>query len=92
MTVEGKKGSTAKKGTAKGAPKAAPQQAEPVQQVETQATKEKAQKDAVYNTPAAVSTATKSELDTFGQVDTGDVLRTMPGTFTRESVRTPASP
>jgi hemoglobin/transferrin/lactoferrin receptor protein len=85
VTVEGK-GTTAKKGTAKGAPKAAPQQpAEPVQQVETQAAKEKAQKEAVYNTPAAVSTATKSDLDTFGQVDTGDVLRTMPGTFTRES-------
>ena len=85
VTVEGK-GTTAKKGTAKGAPKAAPQQpAEPVQQVETQAAKEKAQKDAVYNTPAAVSTATRSELDTFGQIDTGDVLRSMPGTFTRES-------
>ena len=56
-----------------------------MQQVETQAANEKAQKDAVYNTPAAVSTATKSDLDTFGQVDTGDVLRSMPGTFTRES-------
>ena len=57
VTVEGK-GTTAKKGTAKGAPKAAPQQpAEPVQQVETQAAKEKAQQEAVYNTPAAVSTA-----------------------------------
>jgi hemoglobin/transferrin/lactoferrin receptor protein len=86
VTVEGKKGSAAKKGTAKGAPKAAPQQqAEPVQQVETQAVKEKAQKNAVYNTPAAVSTATRSDLETFGQVDTGDVLRSMPGTFTRES-------
>jgi hemoglobin/transferrin/lactoferrin receptor protein len=89
VTVEGKKGSTAKKSTAKGAPKAAAKQAEPVQQAETQAAKEKAQKDAVYNTPAAVSTATKSELDTFGQVDTGDVLRTMPGTFTRESPQNP---
>jgi hemoglobin/transferrin/lactoferrin receptor protein len=88
VTVEGKKGA-AKKGAAKGAPKAAPQQAEPVQQAETQAVKEKAQKDAVYNTPAAVSTATRSDLETFGQVDTGDVLRTMPGTFTRESPQNP---
>jgi hemoglobin/transferrin/lactoferrin receptor protein len=86
VTVEGK-GTTAKKGTAKGAPKAAPKQApaEPVQEPETQASKEKAQKDAVYNTPAAVSTATRSDIETFGQVDTGDVLRSMPGTFTRES-------
>src|SRR5215216_6980578 len=60
VTVEGK-GTTAKKGTAKGAPKAAPQQpAEPVQEAETLASKEKAQKEAVYNTPAAVSTATRS--------------------------------
>ena len=80
VTVEGK--GSAKKGTAKGAPKAAAKQAEPVQQVETQASKEKAQKEAVYNTPAAVSTATRSDLETFGQLDTGDVLRTMPGTFT----------
>src|SRR5262245_20802684 len=51
VTVEGK-GTTAKKGTAKGAPKAAPQQpAEPVQEPETLASKEKAQKDAVFNTP-----------------------------------------
>jgi len=89
VTVEGK-GTTAKKSTAKGAPKAAPQQpAEPVQEPETLASKEKAQKDAVYNTPAAVSTATRSDIETFGQVDTGDVLRSMPGTFTRESPQNP---
>jgi len=87
VTVEGK--GSAKKGTAKGAPKAAAKQAEPVQQVETQASKEKAQKEAVYNTPAAVSTATRSDLETFGQLDTGDVLRTMPGTFTRENPQNP---
>ena len=88
VTVEGK-GSTAKKGTAKGAPKAAPQQpAEPVQQ-ETQATKEKAHKDAVYNTPAAVSTATRTDVETFGQLDTGDVLRSMPGTSTTGNPQNP---
>src|SRR6185295_7461812 len=59
------------------------------QQVETQASREKAQKDAVYNTPAAVSMATRSDLETFGQLDTGDVLRTMPGTFTRENPQNP---
>ena len=85
VTVEGN-GTTAKKGTAKGAPKAAPQQpAEPVQEPETLASKEKAQKDAVYNTPAAVSTATRSDIETFGQLDTGDVLRSMPGTSTTEN-------
>jgi hemoglobin/transferrin/lactoferrin receptor protein len=88
VTVEGK-GSTAKKGTAKGTPKAAPQQpAEPVQQ-ETQATREKAQKDAVYNTPAAVSTATRTDIETFGLLDTGDVLRSMPGTSTTENPQNP---
>ena len=85
VTVEGK-GTTAKKGTAKGAPKAAPQQpAEPAQEPETLASKEKAQKEAVYNTPAAVSTATRSDIETFGQLDTGDVLRAMPGTSTTEN-------
>ena len=89
VTVEGK-GAAKKKGTAKGAPKAAAQQpAEPVQQVETQAVKEKAQKDAVYTTPAAVSTATRSDLETFGQLDTGDVLRSMPGTSTTDNPQNP---
>jgi hypothetical protein len=89
VTVEGK-GTTAKKGTAKGAPKAALQQpAEPVQEPETLASREKAQKEAVYNTPAAVSTATRSDIETFGQLDTGDVLRAMPGTSTTENPQAP---
>ena len=84
MTVEGK-GSDGQEERPRRAEAAPEQPAEPVQQVETQASEEKAQKDAVYNTPAAVSTAARSEIETFGQVDTGDVLRSMPGTFTRES-------
>ena len=91
VTVEGKAPKAAKKSATKPAPKAAPQQqaAEPEPQPQTAAARDKARSEAVYNTPAAVSTAGKSELDTFGQVDTGDVLRAMPGTFTRESPQNP---
>ncbi len=91
VTVEGKAPKAAKKSATKPAPKAAPQQpaAEPEPQPQTAESRDKARSEAVYNTPAAVSTAGKSELDTFGQVDTGDVLRAMPGTFTRESPQNP---
>lgn len=76
-----------KKAAAKPAPKAAP--APPAPPPQTQASPEKAQQDAPYQTPAAVSTATRNDLDTFGQLDTGDVLRSMPGTYTRESPNNP---
>ena len=77
VTVEGKAPKAAKKSATTPAPKAVPQPpaAEPEPQPQTAASRDKARSEAVYNTPAAVSTAGKSELDTFGQVDTGDVLR-----------------
>src|SRR5262249_44612076 len=37
--------------------------------------------------PAGISIATKADLETFGKVDAGDVLRSMPGTFTRDPVQ-----
>jgi hemoglobin/transferrin/lactoferrin receptor protein len=87
VTVEGK-APKAKRSTAKAAPKVAPPQQEPAApppQGETAEVRDKARSEAVYTTPAAVSSAGKSEVGTFGQLDTGDVLRAMPGTFTRES-------
>ena len=86
VTVEGSAVRPKQKARAKAAPKAAPAQtqaapAEPV----VAAPRTVPPQDVPYETPAAVSTATKSELETFGQVNTGDVLRAMPGTYTRES-------
>ena len=87
VNVEGK-AKTKPKAQAKSAPKAVPQSKAPPAP-ETAAARQKALQDAPYNTPAAVSTATKSDLDTFGQINTGDVLRSMPGTYTRESPNNP---
>lgn len=50
---------------------------------------EQARRDAKYRTPASVSTVTYGDLQTYGQIDTGDVLRSVPGTSTRESVNNP---
>jgi hemoglobin/transferrin/lactoferrin receptor protein len=85
VTVEGKAPKAKPKAVAKAAPKAAPKQTPPPEEPATAAQRERAQQDAPYNTPASVSTATKSDLDTFGAINTGDVLRSMPGTYTRES-------
>jgi hemoglobin/transferrin/lactoferrin receptor protein len=85
VTVEGKAPQAKPKTIAKAAPKAAPKQTPPPEEPATAAQRERAQQDAPYNTPASVSTATKSDLDTFGAINTGDVLRSMPGTYTRES-------
>ena len=63
------------------APAPAPAEAAPP----TQAAKEQAQRDVPYQTPAAVSTATRSDVERFGQINTGDVLRAMPGTYTRDT-------
>ena len=68
------------------ASKASPAQpGEPTPQAETRAARDKARNEAVYATPAAVSTAGRSDIETFGLIDTGDILRAMPGTSTRES-------
>ena len=87
VTVEGKAPKATKKAAPKSAPQTAPQEqaAEPARQPDTAEARDKARSEAVYSTPAAVSTSGKSEVGTFGQVDTGDVLRSMPGTYTRES-------
>jgi hemoglobin/transferrin/lactoferrin receptor protein len=90
VTVEGATKAKKKSAAQKAAPKATPTPATPPPApVDTPASRERAQQDAPYQTPAAVSTATKSDLDTFGQLDTGDVLRSMPGTYTRESANNP---
>jgi hemoglobin/transferrin/lactoferrin receptor protein len=89
VTVEGAPKPKAKAKAKAASPKAAPAPTPPPAPVDTPASRERAQQDAPYQTPAAVSTATKSDLDTFGQIDTGDVLRSMPGTYTRESPNNP---
>ena len=89
VTVEGK-GRRPRRGTAKGAPKAAPQQAEPAAAGRDRRRPRRRRRRTPSTTRRPPSARpTKSELDTFGQVDTGDVLRTMPGTFTRESPQQP---
>ena len=45
---------------------------------------DKARSEAAYKVPAGISIATKSDIETFGMVDVGDVLRTMPGVSTRD--------
>ena len=91
VTVEGGQPKAKKKAAApKPAPKPAPAPVvQPQPPVDPQTAREQAQQDAPYQAPAAVSTATKSDINTFGQIDTGDVLRAMPGTYTRESPNNP---
>ncbi|MBX9588504.1 MAG: TonB-dependent receptor [Hyphomonadaceae bacterium] len=92
VTVEGRtpKAKKAKKAAVTSAPEVAPQvQAHPAPQAAAAAARDQARSEAVYTTPAAVSTAGGSELGAFGQIDTGDVLRSMPGTYTRESPQNP---
>lgn len=45
--------------------------------------------DAPYNTPAGVSVAGSNEIQTFGQGSVDNVLRSMPGVSTRESISNP---
>jgi hemoglobin/transferrin/lactoferrin receptor protein len=45
--------------------------------------------EAAYQTPAAVSAVGQGEIQTFGQVGLDNVIRTMPGTFTRENPNNP---
>jgi hemoglobin/transferrin/lactoferrin receptor protein len=74
---------TPKKAKAK-AKAAPPQVAEPPPEVQPAATGDKARSEAVYKTPAGISIATKSDIETFGKADVGDVLRSMPGVSTRD--------
>jgi hemoglobin/transferrin/lactoferrin receptor protein len=61
------------------------QAAEAPATAETAQERDKARSEAVYATPGAVSTAGRSDVETFGLIDTGDILRAMPGVSTRES-------
>ena len=90
VTVEGSAVRPKQKARAKASPKAAPVQTQvaPPEPV-VAAPRTVPPQDVPYETPAAVSTATQSDLQTFGQVNTGDVLRAMPGTYTRESATNP---
>ncbi len=45
--------------------------------------------EAPYETPAGVSFIGEAEIDTFGQARLDNVIRSAPGTFTRESVTNP---
>lgn len=83
VTVEGKTTKAPKKVKAKSEPQAAP----PEQPVVM--TPDKARSETIYQVPASTSTAGKNELETFGQIDTGDVLRAMAGTSTRENINSP---
>ena len=91
VTVESKTLKVPNKSATKSAPQSVPQApaAVPAPQAQTTEARDKARSEAVYAAPASVSTAGKGELDTFGQIDTGDVLRSMPGTFTRERPQNP---
>ena len=87
LTVQTKKARP--KAAAKAAPKQAPtSSAPPVEVAEPVVV---APQDVPYTTPSATSTATRSDLDTFGQIGTGDILRSMPGVGTRESPGTPGT-
>jgi hemoglobin/transferrin/lactoferrin receptor protein len=79
VSVEAKKTQT----KAKARPKAAPAEKAPAG--DTAAAREKSRTEAVYETPAAVSAADRSDLERFGSIDTSDVLRAMAGTSTRKS-------
>lgn len=76
----------AKKAKAR-APQPAPAQVPAPQATaaETTAAGDKARSEAVYTTPAAVSSAGRSDVETFGLIDSGAILRAMPGVSTRES-------
>jgi len=94
ITVEGGGGGSKKKAQTAPAPKqkqvAAPATAPaPAQSPATDETAAAAVRTAPYNVPASVSSVGMGELETFGQVNTGDVIRTIPGTYTRENVNNP---
>jgi hemoglobin/transferrin/lactoferrin receptor protein len=86
-----------KTSAAKSKPKPKPVQAmapEPVDDVgpaepQGNAAVEAARVDVPYNTPAGVSVAGSGEIQTFGQGSVDNVLRSMPGVSTRESISNP---
>ena len=89
LSVEAK---TPKKAKAKAPRKAAPRKVvETPPEVKKVAPKaapgDKAKSDAVYSIPAGISIADRSDIETFGLVDAGDVLRAMPGVSTRDTAQ-----
>ena len=88
LKVEAQAAKKKKAAAAKKAPAASPTPVAPEPE-QPPVSPEQARIDAPYRTPAAVSSVSYSDLQTFGQVDTGDVLRSIPGTFTRESASNP---
>ena len=70
------------------APEAQPQEEQPpVEQTAEQ--KERAAQEATYNVPAGVSVVGRSDIEAFGSTNMDDVLRSIPGTWTRESPNNP---
>lgn len=84
ITVEG--GTQKKQQTVSPAPAAPPPQAQPQP---TAAAEPTPAADVPYETPASVSVVGESEIDTFGQTGLDSVLRSVPGTFTQESISNP---
>jgi len=86
-----------KSSAAKSKPKPQPAQAAapaPVEEVgptepQGNAAIDAARVDAPYSTPAGISVAGSSEIQTFGQGSVDNVLRSMPGVSTRESISNP---
>jgi hemoglobin/transferrin/lactoferrin receptor protein len=92
LVVEGNQAKPKKKAAAKKAP--APSTAaavSPVPQASAQTAKSKTiePSDVPYTVPAGVSVVGAGEISTFGQARVDNVLRTTPGTFTRESSSNP---
>src|SRR5688572_31140599 len=87
LTVEGTKPAAKKKAAAKKAPSAAPAAVAPapVAAPVTAKTVVTEPSDVPYTVPAGVSVVGSGEIGTFGQSNIDDVIRTMPGTYTRES-------
>lgn len=84
LSVQAKKAKA--KSAKRTAPRAAPQPAAPAAgAAESEAPGMTAPQDVPYATPGSVSTATRSDIETFGQIRTDDILRAMPGVSTRES-------
>jgi hemoglobin/transferrin/lactoferrin receptor protein len=91
LTVEGTKPAAKKKAAAKKAPSAAPAAvaAAPVAAPTTAKAVVTEPSDVPYTVPAGVSVVGSGEIGTFGQGNIDDVIRTMPGTYTRESPNQP---
>jgi hemoglobin/transferrin/lactoferrin receptor protein len=85
LTVEGTKPVAKKKAAAKKAPAAPPAAVAPAPMAAPATTAKLAPSDVPYTVPAGVSVIGSGEIETFGQADIGNVMRTMPGTYTRES-------